>query len=63
MIIRLHKAEDNSVLIIHDEDVLAYTTSEDNKTKIRFKDYHFDALLVNESVEKIYNMLLKQPTE
>ena len=63
MVLRLHLAEDNSVIIIDSNDCLTFRATKDNTTRIRFKDYNFDTVIVNESADKIYNMLTKQQSE
>lgn len=61
MILRLHHSSDNSLVLIHDEDVMTFRYTEKGKTKILFKDRNFDSLYVNESTERIYNMLSGTP--
>ena len=58
MILKLHAADDNSVVLVHDEDVLTYR-EKNGKTRVRFKDYNFDTLIVNESPDKILAMMQK----
>lgn len=57
MVLRLHDAKNNNVILIHDNDWLFIRTDSEGKTRIRLKDTNFDAFTVNESPDKIYNMI------
>lgn len=60
MFIRLHSVKDNSVIVVDANEILTITTAEGNRSRIVLKELQVGPFSVNESPDKIFNVIEKR---
>lgn len=60
MFIRLHSVKDNSVIVVDANEILTITTAEGNRSRIVLKELQVGSFYVNESPDKIFNVIEKR---
>lgn len=60
MYIRLHSVKDNSVIVVDANEILTITTAEGNRSRIVLKELQVGSFYVNESPDKIFNVIEKR---